>query len=386
MASIPARILECSVCYQRLNDPRTLPCDHIFCRHCITDWLSREKYCPYCREPATLGQLKHSSYILNDILNNIQINDNEKCDGCKDSADILKKCDHCSKYLCASCERQHLEEVRRDIRELCDELISVHGPELDRQEENIVMLMSAAANVKENLIKQLQSAHEALNDQISNLHSRSLETLKRMEDASHPDLNTQIEAVETLIGRISSCVSESIKILEKKGHLLMSQEEETVDEILNSLPFRYRKTHHVGVQIKVCHRRHRRSRYATTKLKIVPTGTDALVCTQSRHYIDHAFAHPQVPCKSDGILNPWIASAYGFNCELVNMDIWQVRGHKIVPHRCTFSDGNDHPNWFMLVKKNPQEAFTRVFIDPFVYHIAALSSARLIRETRLIAA
>ncbi|VUZ57772.1 unnamed protein product [Hymenolepis diminuta] len=76
--------------------------------------------------------------------------------------------------------------------------------------------MSAAASVKENLIEQLRGAHEALNDQISNLHSRSLETLKEMEDASHPNLDTQIEMVETLIGRINSCQSESVKILAKQ--------------------------------------------------------------------------------------------------------------------------------------------------------------------------
>ncbi|VDN98581.1 unnamed protein product [Rodentolepis nana] len=114
------------------------------------------------------------------------------------------------------CGRKAKSEVRRNIRDLCDELISVHGPELERQEENIALLMSAATGAKENLIEQLRGAHESLNEQISGLHLRSLETLKKMEDTSHPSLNTQIEEVETLIGRIRACISESATILAKK--------------------------------------------------------------------------------------------------------------------------------------------------------------------------
>ncbi|VUZ45767.1 unnamed protein product, partial [Hymenolepis diminuta] len=46
-----------------------------------------------------------------------------------------------------------------------------------------------------------------------------------------------------------------------KRQLLVSQGEETVIEILNSLQFRYGTTSHVGVQIWVRYRKHLCSRY-----------------------------------------------------------------------------------------------------------------------------
>ncbi|KAM3172749.1 hypothetical protein ACTXT7_013911 [Hymenolepis weldensis] len=48
-----------------------------------------------------------------------------------------------------------------------------------------------------------------------------------------------------------------------KRQLLVSQEKETVEEILNSVRFRYRTTPHVGVRIWVRYRRHLCSRYTT---------------------------------------------------------------------------------------------------------------------------
>nr|CDS30441.2 expressed protein [Hymenolepis microstoma] len=232
-ASIPSRILECPICYQRLNEPRTLPCDHIFCKNCITDWLEREQKCPLCLRPATIDQLIQSSYILNDILSNI--NYNAKCNECNNRPDSLNKCDHCSKDLCSLCEMRHFEKVKKGVCELRDELLSVHGPELDKQEEKIMLLMSAATEAKKNIIEQAMNAHKSLNEQISGLHLRSLETLKKMEDVSHPGLNAQIEEVETLIGRIRACISESATILAKKDLNALINLDDEINRLLRDI-------------------------------------------------------------------------------------------------------------------------------------------------------
>ena len=40
---------DCPVCYNGVDRPVTLKCGHIFCEHCIYEWLDKEKTCPVCR-------------------------------------------------------------------------------------------------------------------------------------------------------------------------------------------------------------------------------------------------------------------------------------------------------------------------------------------------
>lgn len=40
---------DCSICYERMVRPVLLPCEHMFCGECVTEWLEREHTCPLCR-------------------------------------------------------------------------------------------------------------------------------------------------------------------------------------------------------------------------------------------------------------------------------------------------------------------------------------------------
>lgn len=40
---------DCSICFDKHYRPVTLPCRHVFCEHCIYEWLDRERTCPVCR-------------------------------------------------------------------------------------------------------------------------------------------------------------------------------------------------------------------------------------------------------------------------------------------------------------------------------------------------
>ncbi|KAM7540337.1 hypothetical protein Aperf_G00000022941 [Anoplocephala perfoliata] len=215
MAVVPERVLECSICFQRLNDPRSLSCDHVFCRKCITDWLMTNNACPFCRKYSTLAELK-KNFFLNDILDNIRTEDKPACDACHDVVDELTKCDHCSRNICALCATEHINEVKAEVREAYDKIIDVTIPSLEQRQDKIATLMSEASSAKTSLTTQLREAHEALLDQIAALKLRSLGTMEKMVGTSHPDLNTQIEDVENLISRIESCISKSTEILAKK--------------------------------------------------------------------------------------------------------------------------------------------------------------------------
>lgn len=65
-ASTQAEITEagspdCSICQDPLTGPITLPCSHMYCEACISEWLEREQTCPICRATVpSAGRLSHA--------------------------------------------------------------------------------------------------------------------------------------------------------------------------------------------------------------------------------------------------------------------------------------------------------------------------------------
>lgn len=49
LCSKRAHDTDCSICLESPTNPITLPCNHIFCRSCISDWFGQRKNCPICR-------------------------------------------------------------------------------------------------------------------------------------------------------------------------------------------------------------------------------------------------------------------------------------------------------------------------------------------------
>lgn len=59
-----------SICGGVLEDPLQAPtCEHIFCRNCIEEWLSRSSTCPIDRTSIEFEQLKTVPRILKNLLN-----------------------------------------------------------------------------------------------------------------------------------------------------------------------------------------------------------------------------------------------------------------------------------------------------------------------------
>eukprot|EP00607_Mallomonas_marina_P009772 CAMPEP_0182420080 /NCGR_PEP_ID=MMETSP1167-20130531/4619_1 /TAXON_ID=2988 /ORGANISM="Mallomonas Sp, Strain CCMP3275" /LENGTH=428 /DNA_ID=CAMNT_0024595539 /DNA_START=149 /DNA_END=1435 /DNA_ORIENTATION=- len=54
---------DCSICFDKHYRPVTMPCRHVFCEHCIYEWLDRERTCPVCRAEV---REEHSSSALRD--------------------------------------------------------------------------------------------------------------------------------------------------------------------------------------------------------------------------------------------------------------------------------------------------------------------------------
>ncbi|KAM7541133.1 hypothetical protein Aperf_G00000022931 [Anoplocephala perfoliata] len=239
MAYVPERILECTICLNRLKDPRSLTCSHIFCKICIIDWLSTHTTCPICNKPAKPADLKQL-YVLDDILNNLN---KPPCENCNKTGYELKKCDHCSKNVCSPCEVEHIEEVIAEVREASSELTSVSLPGMEELHEKVGILMSESASLKEKMLVQLRKAHEALVDQIVTLQSKGEDMIK--QSMGNSNLNAQIEDVENLITRARTCISESVKILANKDLKALVDLDSVVDRLLmdiNDFQAKYEKS------------------------------------------------------------------------------------------------------------------------------------------------
>ncbi|KAK6145721.1 hypothetical protein DH2020_022541 [Rehmannia glutinosa] len=39
----------CAICQEKMHAPILLPCKHIFCEDCVSEWFERERTCPLCR-------------------------------------------------------------------------------------------------------------------------------------------------------------------------------------------------------------------------------------------------------------------------------------------------------------------------------------------------
>lgn len=50
----------CAVCQEKFKNPVALPCNHIFCDDCISQWFARNNSCPLCR--SVVRSAGHGAY------------------------------------------------------------------------------------------------------------------------------------------------------------------------------------------------------------------------------------------------------------------------------------------------------------------------------------
>uniref|UniRef100_A0A672KTT9 RING-type domain-containing protein n=1 Tax=Sinocyclocheilus grahami TaxID=75366 RepID=A0A672KTT9_SINGR len=123
MASTLSLYLMCPVCLSDFNDPVSLPCEHVFCRQCITSYLELHEgahKCPECRQNFTRQDLKGNRVLRNvvDILQ--QQNAQEML--CSEHLEPLKLfCENDQRLVCLICKEGEKHRGKVTIYTFCHE-------------------------------------------------------------------------------------------------------------------------------------------------------------------------------------------------------------------------------------------------------------------------
>ncbi|XP_033109979.1 tripartite motif-containing protein 2-like [Anneissia japonica] len=114
LENVDEKILECTICLNRLKNPKSLNCLHTFCLACLEDWVKEKGKltCPTCSKsyPISEGGLQKlppNTFIINllETIEQFSEKDQMKCVCAKGQAKYY--CQECRQYLCSTCSDHH---------------------------------------------------------------------------------------------------------------------------------------------------------------------------------------------------------------------------------------------------------------------------------------
>ncbi|XP_033109914.1 E3 ubiquitin-protein ligase TRIM56-like [Anneissia japonica] len=117
LENVNEKVLECTICFKRLQNPKSLNCLHSFCLACLEDWVKTKGklICPTCSKsyPIPEGGLQKlpPNTFINNLLETIEQfsgKDQIKC-ACKKRESAIYYCQDCRQYLCLTGSEYHNE-------------------------------------------------------------------------------------------------------------------------------------------------------------------------------------------------------------------------------------------------------------------------------------
>lgn len=107
----------CPICRDIVDDPITTQCEHVFCRTCIHEWLSRESSCPVGRQPLKAHHLSDVSRFYRTFYSRLEIRCEFESIGCQFVCSVDKIKEH--QNIC-----EYNPEIKGECSHGCKAMIS----------------------------------------------------------------------------------------------------------------------------------------------------------------------------------------------------------------------------------------------------------------------
>lgn len=107
---LPPEELVCSVCKEVLDTPLQCPCEHHFCRDCITEWIYNTgnlSSCPLCKTPVSVETLSKVPRLVLNLL-----------------CSLLVSCSSCKTHVRLDCLDKHEESCKEYLAQPCTTMVS----------------------------------------------------------------------------------------------------------------------------------------------------------------------------------------------------------------------------------------------------------------------
>lgn len=236
-------LIECSLCIEACQDPRTLPCGHWYCHSCLDTLIKtcsiKKKFpCPSCRKEVQVqvggAEAFPAAFIVNKLNEAVRkqkqvanerdkqtmkydIKQTVKCDIHNKEAELF--CDDCEEMLCVLCVLNHEGHDKMSPQQALtkqrDELANIlkqqqtYTKRLDR-ETNI--LFNKVKTSKQDLQNRGNIVIQKVNDFISQMHTKidqetrsTIQKCKKYKNSS----DEQIKELEENLEEIEVCLQEN---------------------------------------------------------------------------------------------------------------------------------------------------------------------------------
>lgn len=218
--------LLCIICRKPFKNPQCAPCNHTFCRECITKWMAeRGSSCPACHRPISVGSFSQISELLEYLLGRLFV----KCLFCGQTKIRQAEFDDHIARGCPNVQQPRLTYEQlptstiQPFLSIFSELLAEIRQLREQSQQQLNQLRKQAADIKR--INQRYDQHETMIDELR--RQMAGEQTDGFFHRDFIDLNRQ----RIIHGKISlpKAINIGRKDLLRSMQRLLSQHESTSD-------------------------------------------------------------------------------------------------------------------------------------------------------------
>ena len=151
----------CTICTEVVSDAKQTPCDHMFCKECISEWLkSGKQTCPIDREKLSLNDLKAPSRMTRQLIDSLIVKCKYFSEGCKlmakyeDLQQLIKhETEGCHVILNASTSKIE-NELQKKLEFEVNKKTNESQKKIDAQDTKIVELNRTITEMDKKILEQ----------------------------------------------------------------------------------------------------------------------------------------------------------------------------------------------------------------------------------------